>query len=215
MISAIFEAFFLATIPVGIFSFFLLGWALKQGTLKHFETREELKAQMEQMKEEKKLKKEKGEKTDHGDFFINKWMTFGGGFYGIMAFFTYVVIELQEIWEFITDLSKIAYIFSNLGLDLLIQFLLNSLYNFIAAIIWFITWGRVIEDHIVIWLAMAYLGYYIGSKQVSQYSHHVWPALARWRDSTTEKAKGEWQKLQNAQKAKQKTESAPSEPQEK
>ena len=205
----------MATIPVGIFSFLLLGWALKLGKLKHFTTREELKTQMEQMKEEKKQKKEKGEKVDHGDFFINKWMAFGGGFYGTMAFFTYVVIELEEIWDFITDLSKIAYIFSNLGLDLLIDFILNSLYNFIAAIIWFVTWGYVIEDYVLIWLAMAYIGYFIGAKMVPEYSPQVWPTLARWRNGTQEKAKNEWQKLQAAQKAKQKPEAATSEPQEK
>ncbi len=129
-------------------------------------------------------------------------MAFGGGFYGTMAFFTYVIIETKEVIDFITDLNKIAYFFSHLGFELLVQFLINSVMNFISAIIWFVYWATEISHDPLIWLVMAYLGFYLGSRYVPEHSPALWPLLKKWRDNGKDRATKQWEKVREQKNKK-------------
>ena len=79
----------------------------------------------------------KGEQGEKLDPVLEKWFSFGGGFYGLVALYTWLVIEWNEVWNFLTDLPGIVFSF-DLGslISLVISFFIESLMNFITAIAW-------------------------------------------------------------------------------
>lgn len=118
------------------------------------------------------------------DFFHSKIMFFGGGFYGTMALFAYTVIEIEEIWQFLGVVFTPGEWFRNLGFDLIIQFLINSVMNIVAAFTWFMTLPDYVDiGNGWIWLGAAYIGYMAGVRIVAEAGDDVWAALIAWRDS--------------------------------
>ncbi|GLR69167.1 hypothetical protein GCM10007852_00750 [Agaribacter marinus] len=113
----------------------------------------------------KKHKKERN--NDHqGHLVLNKWMSFGGGFYGLMAFVTYGYIELKELSAFATKLFILNWdqFFSSVGIDLLVNFFINSIRNLIDAFVWFQFWPKVLLiNNGWIWLGVAYVAYACGA----------------------------------------------------
>lgn len=113
---------------VFIVSYWLHKWAFEKGLADEgdFVTTKKLK----------KAAKERGEKYKTGHAILDKWLAFGGGYYGIVALIKLIFIELTQFWQFITDADAIHEFFSTLGLGTLIQFLVEQIKNFVAAIIW-------------------------------------------------------------------------------
>ncbi len=105
-----------------------------------------------------------------GDFLHNKIMSFGGGFYGTMSLITYAVIESVEIWQFLGKIFGPDKWFANIGLSMLIDFIVNSVINFVRAIVWFATLPDYlpVEDG-WIWLVAAYAGYFVGLRMISNH----------------------------------------------
>ena len=94
-----------------------------------------------------------------------KWLAFGGGFYGVLALLTYVVIELYEIRDFFVQFHGLLDFLNEITLGLLIGFLVNSILNFIWAITWPVYWlERIPANFAWIWLVAAYLGYWLGAR---------------------------------------------------
>jgi len=113
-----------------------------------------------------------------GDIFHGKIMSFGGGFYGTMAVLTYILIELIEIWQFLAKIFGPGSWFENIGIGMLIDFIINSIMNFIAAFIWF----KTLADYLPVgngwvWLAAAYLGYMAGLKLVTHHGDDIWKKI--------------------------------------
>lgn len=87
----------------------------------------------------KALKKDaEGKKRDYktGHKIIDKWLAFGGGYYGIVALIKLIFIELAQFWSFITDGEAIGEFINTLGLATIVNFFMDQLKNFIAAVIW-------------------------------------------------------------------------------
>jgi hypothetical protein len=180
------RAVFGAGIPIGITSFLLMWWAMKHeyfgsvSSLKDLESRVKAhtRANKERKKNEKKNKKTaksgKGEITATTlitgsgkklNLVHNKWLAFGGGFYGVVALWTYIVIELVEIRDFLVNLGGFFAMMSNISFELLIGLLINSLMNFVWAIAWPGYWiGEIRSDHVWVWLLVAYFAYRLGFK---------------------------------------------------
>lgn len=98
-----------------------------------------------------------------------KWVSFGGGFYGVVALLTYAVIELAEVREFVANLGGFFKILSNISINLLIDFLIDSFMNFIMAIAW--PWYWITEfrpNDVWIWFLVAYAGYWGGTRLALQ-----------------------------------------------
>ena len=126
---------------------------------------DELEKQIKQQRKDKKNRK----KTDRVH---NKWLAFGGGFYGVVAVLTYVVIELGEIRDFFLQFESIRVFFSSISFDLLIRLVIDSLMNFIYSIAWHWYWlGDIAGSHIWAWFALAYGGYWAGTRLALR--HHV------------------------------------------
>ncbi|MCH7507494.1 MAG: hypothetical protein IID60_09350 [Proteobacteria bacterium] len=95
----------------------------------------------------------------------NKWLSFGGGFYGVVALLTYAVVELGEIRDFITQFDGFLSFISDITVGLFIGLFIDSIMNFIVAIAWPVYWlSDIRSDHIWIWFVAAYAGYWAGTR---------------------------------------------------
>lgn len=107
----------------------------------------------------KELKKATESSSKNASLLYKKWMWFGSGFYGLAGLYTLVIIELRELSGFLANLPESANYFSNGIVDAIITFLINQLGNVVQAFLW---WGYWPGDSILIWIAVAYLGYWVG-----------------------------------------------------
>lgn len=67
---------------------------------------------------------------------VNKWLDFGGGYYGIVAFVKLILIEFEQLKSFVTGWQGVEQFASGLGFNMLIAFFAEQIQNFVAAIIW-------------------------------------------------------------------------------
>ena len=163
------EALIKAGLPVALVSFLLMYWALHRG---HLQETGSMKALQEELKQ---MSKDKKNRTKTNDPIHNKWMKFGGGFYGVVAMLTLLVIEWSDIRGFgwggfreILDNFEIG-----LVVELIIDLLIESFKNFIAAITWPVYWMDVVDSQYVwIWFAAAYAGY-SGGTHLARYQAQV------------------------------------------
>ncbi len=94
---------------------------------------------------------------------MSKWVDFGGGFYGVVAVLTYVVVEFREVVDFMTSEETVMATLAALGVGDVVNFFINSLMNFITAIAWPAYWINKVEGHSVwVWFVVVYLGYLTG-----------------------------------------------------
>jgi uncharacterized membrane protein YqjE len=182
MVRELFRAFFMAGIPVAVASYLLIWWALKNKYLQGASNLKDVevhfkgvsKARSRKKKDEKKLRKKgggavvmkTGQQEEHKMNPVhNKWLSFGGGFYGVVGLLTYAVVELGEIRDFITQFDGLSSLISDITLDLFIGFFINSITNFIVAIAWPVYWlSDIRSDYIWIWFLAAYAGYWAGTR---------------------------------------------------
>lgn len=165
MISQLLLACLFAGVPLFIVSLCMISWMRKSDLLDDFEDQKGLKAAMKTIKQ--KRKKDKNKSIKQQSRVIDKWLYFGGGFYGLMSLVTYAYIEISEIFKFISDVFTIGLVgmFSSLGIDTLIDFIVNSFVNLLTAILWFGYWpDEVNMREPLIWLLAAYIGYWYGAK---------------------------------------------------
>lgn len=145
-------------LPVAALSYLLLRWAFDAGHLTPEAGREEYRAQMRAVRRSVR----KGDKRQV-NFLQRKWLKFGGGFYGVAALWTYAVVEIREVIAFIGGYEGLdKFLDADFG-ELLINFVINSLTNFIVAVTWMVYWsngpGR---PDIVLWMVVAIAGFAIG-----------------------------------------------------
>ena len=174
-ISEVFRAAILAGVPIGLFTFALIWWALRGGHFKEVLDRKALEKEMKQMAKAGKKNAKKAQVPQHP--LQRKWAKFGGGFYGIVAFFTYIVIEATEIATIIINFGGFWGFLSQLSFDVIIRILIEALTNFITAMVWPLYWmGRVDSGQVWIWFGAAYGGYWLGLKQAQAMHQRSGPA---------------------------------------
>jgi hypothetical protein len=156
-----------AVIKLGLPVFGVSWWAIhrlyKKGDITPGADHRTVKSDLKAFR--KKWRKNKG--TEH-DLMENKWMRFGGGFYGITALTTFILIELGEVIGFFQNLSAIGDLFNNGVIALVVDILVGQIRNFISALIWFTYWAD--EDRsIFIWIGVAYASYLLGIFRATNY----------------------------------------------
>jgi hypothetical protein len=172
----------MGALPVACFTFLTVQWAIASGRMPKFSDAKDLQAQYkkqrDEIKEAKRTAKEKkqaGEpktqqnqhenepffhKRKGGDLMFNKLLFFGGGFYGTMALFTYLIIEVLEILAFLGKIVDLANWHFTFDIQFLVALFVNSIMNIVAAFIWFQTLpGYVDVNNGFIWIAAIYIGY--------------------------------------------------------
>lgn len=144
MIIEILKAFILAGIPVAIFSYYLV-------KLTH------------QVTDDKNGTRTK--KTNLKQMIYKKYLKFGGGFYGALAFITYLHIEFYQVIDFCKKFTSISDFIDRIGIGMIINFFIEAIMNFITALIWPVYWHKFLPiDSIVIWLIIAIISHSMASK---------------------------------------------------
>ena len=106
-------------------------------------------------KNEKKKSFAEKSKTD---LVFEKWMYFGSGFYGLAALWTFLVIELSELIDFVFNFPGLDVLFGDGLISFLFNVGMNQLGNLISAFVWFSYW----DGSMLIWVLVAYAGYHAG-----------------------------------------------------
>ena len=70
------------------------------------------------------------------NLFIRKWLDFGGGYYGIVAFVKLLLIELQQLKDFAIQWQKDGELPLDIGPHLIAEFFVQQIQAFVQAIIW-------------------------------------------------------------------------------
>lgn len=92
-------------------------------------------------------------------------MTFGGGFYGLVALLTFVVIELTQITQFWLGVESWGDITALFSISAIVAMFVDSIVNMIKAAVWFSYWPDVLSSkNFLVCILMAYIGYRIGAK---------------------------------------------------
>ena len=183
-------------IPIAATSFGLVWWALRRDyiggarSLKEYEqwTKAENQARKAEKSEYKAAKKRLKQERRKGlsqqstgtpdiarppprklDPLHNKWIAFGGGFYGVVALFTYALIEIGEIREFFSNFNEL---FRGELIPMIVNFFIESLKNFITAITWPAFWLRRIHSEQWLWAVGAYAGYWLGTHAAFRLNSH-------------------------------------------
>lgn len=180
------RALFLAGIPVGLASHALVWWSLRQGYLEAVGSVRDLekgfklisKQRRRDRKQRKAAKKsggaeapavEGGSPLPHLDPVHRKWLAFGGGFYGIVALLTYVVVEFGELRDFFLNFESLGALLAQFGFDMLVNLFVDALMNFVVAISWPVYWmSEIAMNHVWIWFGVAYAAYWAGVRLAVQ-----------------------------------------------
>ena len=151
-------------LPTGLFTLALVWWAMRSGHLQGSDDSKTLKSQI------KALSKRKTEVGGHPQSLLQKkWAKFGGGFYGIVAFLTYIVVEITDALAAVANIGGLGEFLRQLDVGVLIDAFIESLTNFITAMIWPAYWMDRIDTQMTwLWFVAAYAGYWFGIKAAHQ-----------------------------------------------
>ena len=157
MFQEFFIALFKAGLPVGVAAYLLVWWAMRNGYLGEVETVRDIKKEVKRIAKDKEAKKA-------GDPVHRKWLSMGGGFYGVVALLTLVHIELGEIFDFVTGFDGIGPFLGGLSIGTLVNLFIETLMNTFTALAWPVYWlSGVHGNYVWIWFIVAYGGYWLGS----------------------------------------------------
>ena len=158
MITELFTALFMAGLPVAVTAWFLAWWALRNGYLDSVEGVKDIE------REVKRLAKDK-ERSKQADPVHRKWLALGGGFYGVVAFLTWVVIEARDLWGFFQSFEGFSAFLDALSLQTLIGLFIEALMNTFFALAWPVYWMQDFRgNYLWLWFIAAYAGYWAGSQ---------------------------------------------------
>jgi hypothetical protein len=156
-------------LPLFGLSFALVWWALYRGRVEG-ETVEDLQRSLADFGKQQK-DKEKRQKIDPA---LGKWFSFGGGFYGLVALYTWILMEWSDVGSFVRAFIEFDL---HLRIDELIQWairlFINSIMNFVWAIVWPVYWLQKANNP-WIWFAVAYAGYWLGIQSAQRAAGKRW-----------------------------------------
>jgi hypothetical protein len=153
----------IAAIPSFLLSFCLVYWAIQSGFIDENDNSYNLK----------KFKKEydKNKSAHRVNRFHAKWLFFGGGYYGLMAFVTYIYVEFIEVLSFFKNYVSFEVFLEQISFAEVIKLIIDSFLNFIPAFTWFLYWpDQIVMQTPLYWLLASYLGYQLGSNCAKKWS---------------------------------------------
>ncbi len=161
-------------IPVGAMSWFLVRRMYQSGRISRDADFNTVKSNVRDVKKESKGQ------TD-GDFIQTKWMKFGGGFYGITALTTLILIEIGEGASFVANFPGNVSLENGL-IAFIISVLLNQFQNFISAFLWFGYWADEGRS-IFVWVGVPYIAYLLGMYAAGKSWDELVDAWEQWLQS--------------------------------
>jgi hypothetical protein len=162
------KAIFYAGLPVQIFTFLMVYYAYHKGYLTS-------DVNIRDVFKDKKNPNRKLSKANKKSllFLHSKWITFGGGFYGLVSLLTFIYIELEQAVQFLMHATGLQSFLNLLTLNAIIGMIIESFTNMIKALLWFSYWPDVFDmDNIAIWFIASYIGYHFGAYLAQRYVLH-------------------------------------------
>jgi hypothetical protein len=152
------EAMVKLGIPLFLFSWLLFTKLYDGGEINRDGNNQQFKQQLKAFNKSSKKKAKRSERTPV-DRVMGHWVSFGGGFYGLAALWTFVVIEIKDIFSFVFYFPGLDVLFEDGLVRLAVSILVNQITNAISAVVWFSYWPA---QSILIWVLVAYFGYWLG-----------------------------------------------------
>jgi len=152
----LFWACLLLGLPLTAFSWLVFAWLFSNAEVDRKADGKTLNASLKKLR--KKVSKRSGSRSK-AEFVYDKWMWFGGGFYGLAGVWTFAVIETQQFVGFLFDFASWGELVDNGFVSFLIEFALNQLVNMLQGLLWFTYWQ---SESTLLWILVAYLGYWVG-----------------------------------------------------
>ena len=151
------EAIFKLGLPMLILSWWVYSSLYRNSHLDKAQSLKESEKLVSKLR--KKEKSKQAEDTQKNDYWTNKWIKFGGGFYGLATLWTLIVIEAQELWQFLSSLDGFIANYSGSFFGFLLGALTNQLQNIGKAFAWVVYWTGSFS---LIWFVTAYIAYQVG-----------------------------------------------------
>lgn len=165
----IFGALWQAFLPMLVLSAGISFWYIrKYHPLLNSTSTRDLRSTIEQ--HSNKIHQEQDENKDATNYILgslpNKWLAFGGNFYGLMCLYYYLIIEYRQFAEFFAQFTSFADLWQQIGLDMIIAQLVQALTNFFYSFAWPYYWmGEIVNLYArIFWIALAYGGFLLGLK---------------------------------------------------
>lgn len=157
MLKELFIALFYAGLPFFIASCLMLYWARAKGYRVRYQN--EKKSAIKNEQKPRQLSAE--------GVIMNRWLAFGGGYYGMMAFVTYVHVEVSDIYAAFSRFESFAQLIDALSVSFLIGLIVEAIKNLITAFLWFTYWDDVYTiSYGWIWLAVTYASFLLAEEVV-------------------------------------------------
>lgn len=154
----------LVGLPIGLFTLAIVWWGMHNGHFLDTNNRKELERELKAMSKENKDPENKNQ-----GLIQKKWAKFGGGFYGVAALFTYIVVEVTEIATMIANFGGLWDFIRQFDVAVIVKILVEGFTNFITAMVWPVYWMKRIDtDQTWLWFVAAYAGYFLGLRLAQQ-----------------------------------------------
>ncbi len=156
----IINSILMSGIPILLITFGLFAWAYKTGLIsQENDPFEQLNNKLEE------LSASEPESKKSSNFVMDKWIEFGGGYYGVMALVTFFHAEFYDGMEIIAELSQIDNQGSLLNgfINFAIEFFVESFTNIFLAFSWWNYWDGILPiEKGIVWLIVTYAAYLTG-----------------------------------------------------
>ena len=143
-------------LPVAVLAWWLFYRLYSRGELARNADRKALRRGLREIR--KATKKSAGAEVG---ILQKKWMKFGGGFYGVAALWTLIVMEVTGAVSTAMNPSVLLASLDKGVFSFVVDFLVNQFLTFVAALIWFTYWNSH-SDAFFTWILAAYGGYLVG-----------------------------------------------------
>jgi hypothetical protein len=143
-------------VPVAALSWLLFYRLYSRGELARDADRKSIGKSLKEIKTAAKESKQTEDSVLHA-----KWMKFGGGFYGVAALWTLLVIETSGVVSVIAHPSSLEGMMRNGLGDLIVNQVTSQISTFVQSAVWF-SWWPTKGHSPVVWFAIAYVAYIAG-----------------------------------------------------
>ena len=165
LLGELLRAAFVAGIPVAVVTFLVVGWALRRRYFEQEDGEDSLERGLAELKRRRKEEKRRLNPVH------DKWLAFGGGFYGIVALITYAVIEWEDVSRIVLNLGGLVGFIRNFNVGIIVEILVESIKNFIAAVTWPVYWlANLRTGEPWLWILVAYGAYWLGLRAARRYA---------------------------------------------
>lgn len=163
MIADVLKAIVIAGIPVALVSYFFTRLTSQKIPLKA-QNSKELKLELKSAQLETQLENNH-EQNIIANMLHKKWMRFGGGFYGVMVFITYIHIEVYQIIDFARNFTSFQDFIDSIGLSMIINFFIEAFTNLITAFLWFTYWYKYLPiGSFWVWIIVVFIAHTLATK---------------------------------------------------